>query len=342
VAREALLPDVERIMRPFAETTTFSFECRTWVCRVSFLIPHDARPAAWASLQRDAQLRPRIRGGSLEIVGLTKDAVSGARLVELAGYLGLADPSGKPIPLDLPRPGPTLDLPMPSKMADCVRELSAARKRVAELGDGAADSERAADLFARGQVDPEATARTQRIVAKALEGGDPAWSPEVECRGKACRVIVPGWMLGEAARDWRRRLFRDLDFRRHAMSSMDVGASGVFFTLFPDPSRPLGEEYLRKVKDAWRSSRGVAACAARHAEATGRITATFELADAERPKEGSAPGALSVTWGGSLAGSDLARCLEHEAAGLVAGAKFPPRVRGASVTAALDFPIAGR
>jgi RNA polymerase sigma-70 factor (ECF subfamily) len=325
-AQAALLPEIESIMRRFADTT-FALECRTWNCRLSLIDPAGARPLAWEAIRSDPVVRSRIRGGSTVAAQPTKDAVSGLALQPYAIYMRLADPA-------------VIYATPPATTAACFAEVERAKRRLRELVPPPPAEVRPAEVFAAGASNPAATARMKEIIAKALDGGDAAWAPEVECRGGACRVVVPGFMLGDTARGWRDRLFRDRDFRRHKMPMMDVGADGLFFSLFPDPERPLGDDLVRQVRDAWKASPALAGCGARYPAETGDLTATFELSDGVAPERGRAPGVLSIAWSGSLAETALARCVRDEATTVIGAARVPPRVRGASAKATLQFPLA--
>jgi RNA polymerase sigma-70 factor (ECF subfamily) len=343
VAQAALRPDVDRLLKPFGPTTTYSLECRTWNCRITLLVPAgSARTGAWEAIQRDPQLRPRLRGGSLVPGKPAKDAVSGTALDRYDGYVRLADPSGKLVAVEIAVPVAAVETPPPTTASVCMAELEAGKKRLGELNAFLRRAAGPAEAFATGRPDPAASARLKAIIARILAVSDPAWSPDVECRGTACRISVPGLrMLGETARDWKARIFSDPEFRRHTAPPMDVGADGLYVTLFPDPSRPLGEPILRQVRDAWKGSAGLAGCSARYAE-TGDLTATFDLTDGVHPPDGKAPGELTISWSGSLVGTVLARCVQDEATSIVAAAKVPERVRPATIKATVELPLPGR
>ena len=280
------------------------------------------------AIQRDGQLRPRIRGGAFKLDGPTKDAVSGAVLERFSAYLRLADPSGKEVPLTTVKAAlPTSDpAPLPATAAGCHDQLAAGRQRLAELNLDLAGQQSPEEIFARSAPNPGLTARMQPIVVRALQGPE-AFAPAVECRAQLCRVTV-AWRSSDAAKRWKRQLSEDQEFRRHSAGGpMSVGGTELIFTLV-DPTRPFAGDLVGKLRETFIGSPGVRACAAQFPGAVGRLEARFTLSDAERPDDGAAPGVLHVSWGGPLVDTPLARCLEDVAAPLLAAVKVPARVRG--------------
>jgi hypothetical protein len=136
----------------------------------------------------------------------------------------------------------------------------------------------------------------------------------------------------EAAAPPRRR------FKRQTFDSFEYGAQRLFFTVFADPTRPLGDPVVRTLLEAWRESPALAACAAQHPRAEGGLTGALALTDSLATKSGQPPGTLSIIWSGSLVGSELATCAQAVMTDFVQGAKIPPWVRAAVLQASLDFP----
>jgi hypothetical protein len=177
----------------------------------------------------------------------------------------------------------------------------------------------------------------QQIVSRILAAVDASWNPEVECHDRVCRIVVPGMMIGRPLNDWLAPLGRDTEWRQLTTDQKDVGATGVFVTMIDDPTRPMVP--LRPLVEGWRASPGFAACVARFPDEAGRLVGSFDLSDGVRPAPGTTAGALSITWTGSLAASELGRCLQDSARAFVASTTFPPRVRATGREITLDFPL---
>lgn len=234
-AQLALGAELERIMKPFEPAATHALECRTWLCRVRVLQPPGGSGAWKEAIRHDSELQRRVRGGSFVREAAIADAVSAVPLEQGGMYLRLADPSGRPLPLDVrPAPPYLAPPPLPTSAVDCRAELEASRARLAELQAIPPPPSPADQLFAQGTLDPAVTARARDVVARALADAPNAYAAEVECRGRSCRVVVPGWMLGRSARDWHDRLLRHPEFvRLRSEQPMAIGAAGLFFTLRP-------------------------------------------------------------------------------------------------------------
>jgi hypothetical protein len=177
----------------------------------------------------------------------------------------------------------------------------------------------------------------QQVVSRILAAVDRSWAPQVECRDRVCRIVVPGVMIGRPLNEWLTPLGRDAEFQRLTTDPKDVGAQGVFVPLIDDPTRPTVP--LRPLVEQWRASPGFAACVAKFPGEVGRLVGSFDLSDGVRPPPGTAPGTLSITWTGSLAASDLGQCLQDSASALGAATRFPPRVRASGREITLDFPL---
>ena len=134
VARAAILPDVERIMRGDAAAgPSFSLDCRTWVCRMVVLESDrdEGSSNRWIHpLQRDPLVSERLARRSFRAGFPTKDPLSDTPLTESTVYLGLKDPSGRRMPRGPLQP---------------VADLSAAARHPRGLSVGAGAQRAAAD-----------------------------------------------------------------------------------------------------------------------------------------------------------------------------------------------------
>ena len=105
-----------------------------------------------------------------------------------------------------------------------------------------------------------------------------------------------------------------------------------------EAGRPDGLDLLRRLTDEFKRSPGLAACTTRF-PAQGRLEVRYTLPDADRFDPDVEPDRIDARFGGTLAGTPLARCTEEELRRTILSHNPPDRVKGAVLFRALDFPL---
>jgi hypothetical protein len=340
----ALAPALARTMKgDEAASPDYTLECRTWGCRMKVLQPSGQSANAWMQpLQRDPEIKERLHGISFRSGRLTKDPLSGATFAEYLVYLGLADPSGKRLPLALrgTTAEPTAAIPgpptVPVTAAACGAELAAAEQMLASMTTAIERDLPPKPGWDQGQPNPPLTAEMDALVRKNL-GLPPATSDvSVECRGQVCRVQA------------NRQAFPDLgafdqklmtpELRRRAESVMVV--SGVNYYRMASAGAVNGIDLTHRMFEELRASPALRRCEREHLP-TGRIDVQISVSNSEREPDDE-PDPFTLHFGGGLAGTPFGRCLEAVLSSILAHTPVPPLVTGALHTERLDFPRAPR
>ncbi len=337
-AREALLPEIERLARGDAgPNISFAVECRTWACRVTVLQPgaYSGRAArTWlASIPNDPDVRARLRSWAGGRNSPVEDPVSRAPYNEGAVFLGLKAPSGARIAGTPPPVDPAGEPPPPITLAACRNALAAADRRLSDLGESEERELTPAQRFAESPPNPTLTVRFSGLVNASLRRAGAGVIPEVQCRGPVCRVSLPG----QAAETWRNPVERDPEVTRLVIrrSSDD---QQVFYQVAADQRAPgwprMTEPML--AQSVFRAA-NMAACSARF-PVTGDLEITLLFPGSAHPDPSVRPGRINTRYAGSLAGSPLGRCVEEQIDRELQHTPLPGAFRGL-VRSRFQFPM---
>jgi RNA polymerase sigma factor (sigma-70 family) len=341
-AREVLLPLLTQVMGGDGGVPPdFSLECRTWVCKMLVTEPTDAPRGSsnrWMQpLQADQGLRLRIPGKSFQGGMPTKDPLSGVALYQRPVFLVLADPSAEPAPVTIGKPPtPKPDTrPLPDQLAPCQRELAAGEARLLKVRAAAETNMPPFDRFDRSPANPALTREIKAIIDQALRAGSgPALTAEVECHARICVVNVPGAPDNNV---WRRQLHQAPEFARYNERS-GIGPKGTFYTI-GDPTRPQGEDLMKKLLANFDASPALPDCEKRF-PAQGRAELRFNLPGEGELNDDGQPGKISARMGGTVAGTPLGKCLQEEIERRILSAELPAGVKGVAQFKKYDFPRA--
>jgi RNA polymerase sigma-70 factor (ECF subfamily) len=339
VAEAALAAPLARIMKGDGSAPDYRLECRTWACRMTVLEPREV-PNQWqAPLQRDQEMRERVRGTGFSAGEPVKDPVSGVPFEQKPVFLKLADPSGRRVPFAGPGMGPppapvkAAAARLPSTLAACRAELSVAEQRFGRMKAAIERDMRLDKLWPRPALNPALTKQVEADVKQSLAAlpGPPA--AKVECRGQICRIELDR----QAAPDPNalHRALEKAPFRGHTERAM-MGSWIEYYEVAP-ANAAVGMDLARKIRDELLASPDLAACESKHAPA-GRIELMIEVPRTGEANRDGEQSKIATRVAGALGGTPFARCLEAALAPIVARTPVPARVTGGSLFPRLDFP----
>ncbi len=236
VAQQVLTPFIEDALSGWLSPSILTFECRTWACKGTVLHSWWQRFSS-SDFSRHPTLKDRVRRVGMRSGNRTDDSWFGWPARELTFFVGLASPSGEPVPPGAPTPLPEPDSqPLSDELDPCRRDLSAEETRLARMRQIIRDDPSPLRGFERGTLDSALTERFQQVVTRILDPDDSGPKPIVECRGRACRVTVPG---ARNQNSWTRQLQRDPEARSWMDGPVVTGPSGLYLSV-RDPNSSNG------------------------------------------------------------------------------------------------------
>lgn len=312
-AEAALGPIIARIMKADAAgAPAYTFECRTWACRMTVLQTEAEatreRTSAWVlPIQLEPEMGRRTKRAAFLGGGHVRDPLSGALFTRRVVYVKLADPSGGPPP---PTPPAIAFGPLPATAEACREEVAALRQRIE-----AAKADIDADLepqvrFRRSPIDAALTDEIDAVVRRVVAGQPDAATYSAECRGFICKIASPIG-VGQHVRDAIRR---DPQLAARVWSDGTMGRTGAFIML-KSPAQRATESWLRTLLADLERSPAVATCRSNH-PTPGDLR--VELRQPERPGD-----ALVVECDGTLVDTPFARCVAEALARATADARPP-------------------
>ncbi len=338
IAAKAILPALARVMKGERSTAPdFNFECRSWACRMTVLLPDDQRETWVKPLQEDIELYDRTRGIGFFGGSPVKDPVSGGTFSENNVYFRLADSSGKRIPHPAKQAGPPFVFPPavdlhPPTVSVCQSELAEAERRLARM-KSAIDRDQGLDKkFGNESQNGPLTFEIAAFVRRKLDISTSSSAVNVECRGQICRVKIDRITIPDL------NVFQERvetpEFRRRIEQ---VRSGQEKYYLIAPADAVMGMDFAKLRLGELLASGYLRVCENQH-EPKGRMVINIGVPRSGEPNDDGALGKISTRIGGSLADSPFAHCLESVLAAILAHTPLPEKVTGASLTRNLDFP----
>jgi RNA polymerase sigma-70 factor (ECF subfamily) len=323
-AEAALSPAIERILkgkRPTAPSHTL--ECRTWVCRIMLAETSDEQETDnWQPLQRDEELMERVAGMAFEVGRPTKDPLSGVGLDQTQVFIVLADPSGKRLPQPRSPEIPAVStLPLPRTAEACAKELQSLRAQIGTAREETEGRLRPDERFEKSAPAPQLTRELRANIVSTLAGTDTS-RLALECRGLVCRGH---WE--DAPKEWYNQFYGEAWYRKR-VDGMMVG-DDVYFVIAPGP-RADALEFLRDLVKQFEATSALADCQARFS-ARGNLRVRLLLPKTGEPNDAGEVGRVSATYGETLAGTPIGKCVEAAIAGTILTAPLPTLPVGGAV-----------
>ncbi len=338
-ARAVLLPEIERILRD-DEGVSFSLECRTWACRVLLAVqgaePGTRMPPSVSSVAWDEFVKQRTRDWWYLPGTSTRDPISGTTYLQAPVYLVLKSPSGAPVVGPPPAlddaTGPRLE---PRTLQACQSELQAAEERLAYVRRVIDGRMSLSERFRESEFDPVLTLDTMNVVARALHGAASP-TPDIVCRGHACRLSVPGKTTSDS---WRQLLERDPGFSSRISESVVTPEALVVGLRETGPVRQNPATMSLKIGREILAAVDLHACAARDPATTGDLLIGLQFPNTRQaPPPGAQPPAITVNLRGAVARTPVGACVE-EALNRAARSTPVPDSSAGSVTFYRSFPL---